>query len=196
MSEEKKAQAYNELLRFVVTGHNNHYFKELWKIVEKYIPNDHTKDNGVKIETGKPDYNSVSTTAYYMNKKIVDLLIANGADVNARDNDGKTVLDYKMLHHPHLVELLREHGAKTAAELNDLQQSSPASVPPSAAEEIVLAPCEIKCRLYDSLTIAIYQIEELSQTQIMQGELNLLGSIPEHLMLSRGLLWRVLEGAE
>jgi len=34
-------------------------------------------DNGVKIETGKPDYNSVSTTAYYMNKKIVDLIKNN-----------------------------------------------------------------------------------------------------------------------
>lgn len=31
-------------------------------------------DNDIKIETGKPDYNSVSTTAYYMNKKIVDLI--------------------------------------------------------------------------------------------------------------------------
>lgn len=69
-------------------------------------------------------------------------------------------------------------------------------LPPSVAAVEALVPCEIKCRLYDSLTVAIYQIEELSQTQIMQGELNLLGSISEHLMLSRGLLWRVLEGAE
>lgn len=31
-------------------------------------------DRGVKIETGKPKINSASTTAYYMNKKIVELI--------------------------------------------------------------------------------------------------------------------------
>ena len=31
-------------------------------------------DNGVSLETGKPNYNSISTNAYYMNKKIVDLI--------------------------------------------------------------------------------------------------------------------------
>lgn len=31
-------------------------------------------DMDISIETGKPDYNSISTSAYYMNKKIVDLI--------------------------------------------------------------------------------------------------------------------------
>lgn len=31
-------------------------------------------DMGVIIETGKPNYNSISTSAYYMNKKINDLI--------------------------------------------------------------------------------------------------------------------------
>ena len=42
-------------------------------------------NNGVSLETGKPDYNSISTSAYYMNKKITDL-------VNKDDN-----LDVKIL---------------------------------------------------------------------------------------------------
>jgi len=34
-------------------------------------------DKGVKIETGKPGYNSISTSAYYMFKKIVKLIENN-----------------------------------------------------------------------------------------------------------------------
>jgi hypothetical protein len=31
-------------------------------------------DNGISLITGKPDYNSISTSAYYMNKKINELI--------------------------------------------------------------------------------------------------------------------------
>ena len=34
-------------------------------------------DKGVIISTGKPNYNSASTSAYYMNKKIVSIINRN-----------------------------------------------------------------------------------------------------------------------
>lgn len=50
-------------------------------------------DNGVVIETGKPDYNSISTSAYYMNKKIVGLIDENKkykyTILGKADNSGK-----------------------------------------------------------------------------------------------------------
>ena len=44
---------------------------------------------------------------------MVELLIAKGADVNARDGDGRTPLSYAQdKGHTKIVELLRKHGAK------------------------------------------------------------------------------------
>ena len=41
------------------------------------------------------------------------------------------------------------------------------------------------------LTIGIYTIEELAKGVLKQGEVNLIGSISEHLQQSKGLLYRV-----
>ncbi|MEC7811694.1 MAG: ankyrin repeat domain-containing protein, partial [Verrucomicrobiota bacterium] len=48
-------------------------------------------------------------------KEIVELLISNGANVNAQDEDGGTPLFYAS--NPEIVELIRKHGGKTGKEL-------------------------------------------------------------------------------
>ena len=51
-------------------------------------------------------------------KEIAELLIANGADVNAGDKRGRTPLDWAVgRSHVETVALLRKHGGKTGEEL-------------------------------------------------------------------------------
>jgi ankyrin repeat protein len=52
-------------------------------------------------------------------KEVAVLLIANGADVNAKDRDGKTPLDLANIYpkRPKTADLLRKHGGKTGEEL-------------------------------------------------------------------------------
>ena len=56
------------------------------------------------------------SAAEYGQKEIVELLIANGADVNIATKSGRTALDMTHLH-PEINELLRKHGAKWGREL-------------------------------------------------------------------------------
>ena len=61
-------------------------------------------------------------SANYGYKEIVQLLIGNGADVNAKvlsgKYKGKTAVDIaNQLNHPETAELLRKHGGRTAEEL-------------------------------------------------------------------------------
>ena len=46
--------------------------------------------------------------------EVAEILIAKGADVNAKDRDGRTLLNYTK---GKFADLLRKHGGKTGEEL-------------------------------------------------------------------------------
>jgi ankyrin repeat protein len=51
-------------------------------------------------------------------EEVVDLLIAAGTDVNTKDGDGDTSLDWAIMrNHTEVADLLRKHGGKTGEEL-------------------------------------------------------------------------------
>jgi len=52
------------------------------------------------------------------NKEVAELLIAEGADVNVKNEDGDTPLDAAIYgKKPQTADLLRKHGGKTREEL-------------------------------------------------------------------------------
>ena len=54
--------------------------------------------------------------AWNGHKEVAELLIAKGADVNAKDWRGRTPLDFAK-RQPEIADLLRKHGGKTGDEL-------------------------------------------------------------------------------
>jgi ankyrin repeat protein len=56
----------------------------------------------------------LQVAAYQDHKEIAELFIANGADVNAKSDNGRTPLDWA---DGETADLLREHGGKTGEEL-------------------------------------------------------------------------------
>ena len=78
-------------------------------------------DKGVDVDEGDdswPEITPLHYAALQGQKEIVELLIDNSADVNAKAYNGETPLDWSIgNHHAETAELLRKHGGKTRAEL-------------------------------------------------------------------------------
>ncbi len=56
--------------------------------------------------------------ALWGHNEVVELLIANGAEVNAKDDDDQTPLDWAIKYkQTEIADLLRKHGGKTSEEL-------------------------------------------------------------------------------
>ena len=85
------------------------------------------EDAGTDVNAKYEDENTpLHRAAYYGHKEIVVLLIAKGADVNAKGNsqrfgravNGETPLDWTIRgKHIETADLLRKHGGKTGEEL-------------------------------------------------------------------------------
>lgn len=76
---------------------------------------DHDADVNVKTYNGRTALLLSSWFGYY---KTVEVLLQFKAEVNISDNDGKTALDKAVeKNHKEIIDLLKSHGAKTAAEL-------------------------------------------------------------------------------
>ena len=65
---------------------------------------------------GKPFRCAVGEGLVTCHKEVVELLIAEGANVNAKTNDVVTPLDWA-ISHPETAALLRKHGGKSGEEL-------------------------------------------------------------------------------
>ena len=70
------------------------------------------------LETMQLGWTPLHLAAEYAHKEIAELLIAKGADVNAKDEDGETPLDATyVFNKTETADLLRKHGGKTGEEL-------------------------------------------------------------------------------
>jgi len=72
------------------------------------------KHGGMMVEELRSGMTPLHAAARKGLKKVVELLIHEGADLNAKDEDGDTPLDFA---YAETADLLRKHGAKTGEEL-------------------------------------------------------------------------------
>ncbi len=86
-------------------------------------------------DAGWADMTALHYAAQKGHKEIIELLIANGVNVNAKNLTDKTPLDWaNTFNRPELADLLRKHGGKTGEELKATEPVAEASTsePPTA----------------------------------------------------------------
>ena len=72
----------------------------------------------VNVKTISSEFTPLDSAAYFGQTEIGELLIAEGADVNAKDHNGETPLDWSINQkYTSITDLLRKHGGKTSEEL-------------------------------------------------------------------------------
>ena len=72
----------------------------------------------VNVKTISSEFTPLDSAAYFGQTEIGELLIAEGADVNAKDHNGETPLDWSINQkYTSITDLLRKHGGKTGEEL-------------------------------------------------------------------------------
>ena len=68
---------------------------------------------GADVNAKRYGWTPLHYAVYYGHKEIAELLIAKGADVNVKNEDGETPLDWaNWRSHAETADLLRKHGAK------------------------------------------------------------------------------------
>jgi len=122
---------------------------------------------------------------YAETKEIVELLIANGANVNARNDNGETPLDYNRS----MQEHLRAHGAKhssihSAARYGDVrgvEEFLDAGVDVNAAGhyEMTALHLSAKHRHREVVELLIKREANVNAMDIQDTPLDLANSIPE-----------------
>ena len=96
--------------------------KDIWEAARKgdIKAVKHHLDAGVDVNL-KDEFGKLTPlheAATYGHKEVAELLIAEGADVNAKAGDGSTPLDWAIKRRrTEIADLLRKHGGKTGEEL-------------------------------------------------------------------------------
>jgi ankyrin repeat protein len=89
-------------------------YEAAWKGNIEAIKQHLVAGTDVDVKNDKHGLTPLHGAAIHGHKEIVELLIAEGADVNAKTNDGETPLVYAK---GEIADLLHKHGGKTAEEL-------------------------------------------------------------------------------
>ena len=93
--------------------------------------------NGADVNAKADSWTPLHSAALTGHKEIVELLIAaKGADVNAKDDDGKTPLNWAIdFKKTETADLPRKHGGKTAKELGVAPQGEVFQIIPEPTDK-------------------------------------------------------------